>query len=222
MATRASREREAHDLPFLGGWCLYLGYELAGEIEPSLQLAPTTTLIAHAIRCPAAAIFDHVTGLTTLVAERGHASLVDDLEADLSNTPPAVANKIEPVAFVEDDPEDYFAPSILRSATLPVVTSTRPTYRANGRQWCRPAPARVPITGACDRPIPGRCAGLLTMPGLQVLSMASPERLVRCRGGCIQSTACRRHQAASGRRCGRDRSPGECQGEGGACDADRP
>ena len=36
--SQLSVEKKAHDLPFRGGWFLYLGYELAGQIEPSLVL----------------------------------------------------------------------------------------------------------------------------------------------------------------------------------------
>ena len=50
------------DLPFRGGWFLYLGYELAGQLEPTLNL-PSTALplpIAMAVRIPAAVIIDHI------------------------------------------------------------------------------------------------------------------------------------------------------------------
>ena len=49
-----------NDLPFTGGWFVYLSYELAAEIEPRLQLpaAQKNLPIALAVRCPAAIIFD--------------------------------------------------------------------------------------------------------------------------------------------------------------------
>ena len=53
---------EAHrhdDAPvFQGGWFLYLGYELAGEIEPclSLSLSAEGPPIALALRCPVSVI----------------------------------------------------------------------------------------------------------------------------------------------------------------------
>jgi anthranilate synthase component 1 len=58
------RERRPDDgevLPFLGGWFLYLGYELAGEIEPRLDLpaAGDGLPIALADRCDGAVIIEH-------------------------------------------------------------------------------------------------------------------------------------------------------------------
>ena len=68
-------ERTEHlpldDLPFRGGWLLYLGYELAGEVERKLRLpsAPQSAMpVALALRCPAAIVVDHQRALTLLVA----------------------------------------------------------------------------------------------------------------------------------------------------------
>ena len=50
--------------PYAGGWFLYLGYELAGEVEPTLTL-PLSALdvVACAWRMRAALVHDHRTGL---------------------------------------------------------------------------------------------------------------------------------------------------------------
>ena len=49
------RDESDSPLPFLGGWFMYLGYELAAHVEPSLNLEPDTILpTAFAVRCPAA------------------------------------------------------------------------------------------------------------------------------------------------------------------------
>jgi len=77
QVNRQNQEREeiekciAH-LPFRGGWFLYLGYELAQQIEPSLDLplAQEASLpTAFATRIPAAVIVDHDLNSTTLIAE---------------------------------------------------------------------------------------------------------------------------------------------------------
>ena len=41
-------------LPFRGGWALFLAYELAAQVEPSLELppAPGPLPVALAMRCP--------------------------------------------------------------------------------------------------------------------------------------------------------------------------
>ena len=51
----AERQRERIETPFAGGWFLYLGYELAAEVEPTLALTTGTTTasarLAHARCC---------------------------------------------------------------------------------------------------------------------------------------------------------------------------
>jgi len=75
-------------IPFRGGWFVYLAYEMAGQIEPSLKLASSTQQCqlpkALAIRFPAAIIRDHLKQTTILIAEQGYEDLLDKLESDLS------------------------------------------------------------------------------------------------------------------------------------------
>ncbi len=71
-------------LPFTGGWFLFLGYELAGQIEPCLrQPASSGVPIATALRIPAALVLSHATGEGWLVAEAGQEVLLATLSADL-------------------------------------------------------------------------------------------------------------------------------------------
>ena len=49
------------NIPFHGGWFLYLGYELAAEIEPKIRLCKDDVLpIAFAVRCTAGIVYDHL------------------------------------------------------------------------------------------------------------------------------------------------------------------
>ncbi len=73
-------------LPFRGGWFLYLGYELAQEIEPvlSLPLLKKSTLpVAYACRIPAALIVDREKKETWCLTENTHAHHLDDLYQDV-------------------------------------------------------------------------------------------------------------------------------------------
>src|SRR5690606_6351655 len=57
-------------LPFRGGWLVFLGYELAAEIESRLELPrPAQGPIAQAIRIPAALIFEHESASAWILAE---------------------------------------------------------------------------------------------------------------------------------------------------------
>lgn len=73
------------DLPFVGGWFLLLGYELAAQIEPNLKLsAPAQRqMVASAWRCDAALVIDHQQQTHRLVAESSQrlAALTELIEA---------------------------------------------------------------------------------------------------------------------------------------------
>lgn len=102
-------ESTARELPFTGGWFLYLGYELAEDIETKLRLPIGSTVIAVATRVRVAAIYDHQTGELSLVGEPGTESdllaLAGALQP-LEATPPALA-PIPGLDLVEEDPERY-------------------------------------------------------------------------------------------------------------------
>jgi anthranilate synthase component 1 len=74
--------------PFRGGWALFLGYELAGQVEPVLTLpaAEGGLPVACALRCPAAVLRDRLSGECMAIAERGHAGWLDQIEADVTST----------------------------------------------------------------------------------------------------------------------------------------
>src|SRR5690606_377763 len=58
QALRLPRNPAESEIPFRGGWALLLDYELAGQIEPILNLPQRTDGLpsAIALRCPAAVL----------------------------------------------------------------------------------------------------------------------------------------------------------------------
>ena len=179
-------DEEPGELPFRGGWCLYLGYELAGEIEPRLRLPGGPGPVAHAIRCPAAAVYDHAQGQAWLVAERGAEGLLDSLEDDLTRPAPVVPEIGGRYVVTEEDPERYRL--AVESALEHIARGD--VYQANlSRRWQATMPAAVSAAELyrhLRRANPGPFAGILSLPGMDVLS-TSPERLVEVRNGVIQT-----------------------------------
>jgi anthranilate synthase component 1 len=74
----------SRQLPFTGGWFVYLSYEMAEEIESCLSLPalPENQPLAVAARCPAAIIHDKSNNRLIALAEEKYAYLLDDLEQD--------------------------------------------------------------------------------------------------------------------------------------------
>jgi anthranilate synthase component 1 len=186
-AWQAERLPPADDeLPFHGGWVLLLAYELAGEIEPRLKLrSPPALPVALAVRCPAAVIIDHARDCTILLAEDGHAELLDALESDLAATP-LIPPLPAPTAWEEDAPS-LFLEGVARihehlyAGDIFQVNLSR-AWHARYAQPPTPASLYAVLRQANPAPF----AGLLQQPAWAVVS-SSPERLVEVRRGMAQT-----------------------------------
>jgi anthranilate synthase component 1 len=172
-------------LPFTGGWLLYLGYELAAEIEPSLSLpASVDALIALALRTPAAWVRDRTAGKAWLVAESGCESMLDEFEdrvRRLRAQPPSIGPSFE---IEEDDPANFLN-AVHRALEY---TAAGDVYQTNlSRQWRGNAATRVSPVDIYRRlrsANPSPYAALFCRPEFALLS-SSPERLVTIRGNTV-------------------------------------
>jgi len=181
---RLSLPRATTTLPFTGGWLLYLGYELAAEIEPSLHLpAAPDPLAALAIRAPAAWIRDRAAWRAWLVAEEGHEGLLERFAADA-----AQAAEAAPVSIVaprlelrEEDPERFL--EAVRRALAYIGAGE--IYQANlSRRWWGESSAAIDPVALYARlraVNPSPFAALLRHGNFAVVS-SSPERLFSIRG----------------------------------------
>ena len=185
------RPRNRSQLPFQGGWFLYLGYELAAEIEPTLDLDPDEGLpVAFAVRCPAAIIRDRHNGKTCFVAERTTENHYDELAADIGNC--AGNNGTRPSssrhgsAAIEDHP-DRFLDAVMRAKDY---IAAGDIYQANlSRRWratVGPGRDATDIYAALCDASPAPFAGLVRWRGTTIMS-SSPERLVEVRDGAVST-----------------------------------
>ena len=99
------------DLPFRGGWALFLGYELAGQMESVLQLpaAEGGLPVACALRCTAAVLHNRVSGECIAIAEADHGDWLDRIESDIeaSSGQAALPEWRSPVGVQEEPPKRY-------------------------------------------------------------------------------------------------------------------
>jgi anthranilate synthase component 1 len=175
--------------PFAGGWFLYLGYELAMEIEPTLSLPESPLeIVATAWRMHAAILHDHSAGRTLAVAEPGEEGAVARLVEDFERARPQRAATAAAIAgpIVEDEPSEYL--EACRRALAHIAAGD--VYQANlARSWRVPVAAGVSASELYRRlrtANPGAFAGSARLPGFAILS-SSPERLVRVCGRRIET-----------------------------------
>ncbi|MDI1253782.1 aminodeoxychorismate synthase component I [Thermomonas sp.] len=188
-ALRCEHDADAY-WPFRGGWALFLGYELAAQIEPILHLpaAEGGLPVACALRCPAAVLRDRVSGECIAIAEADQAGWLDRIEIDiaaLDDLSPLPAWQA-PVDVQEEPPQrfidgvarildylaagDVFQVSLSRGWQVGFEAPLQPAALFQRLRDHNPAPfAGVFAGGASDG------------TGWSVVS-ASPERLVSVQG----------------------------------------
>jgi anthranilate synthase component 1 len=179
----------AAPLPFTGGWLLYLGYELAAEIEPRVRFPPSPdAFIALAIRAPAAWVRDRATQQSWLVAEPSHEALLTTFAEDvrgLSDAPRQIPPAAHAWGVREEDP-DRFLEAVRRALDY---IGAGEVYQTNlSRQWQASLGPTAPeaIYERLRSANPGPFAAMLRRGDFSVMS-SSPERLVSIRGGIVST-----------------------------------
>jgi anthranilate synthase component I len=177
----------AAHLPFSGGWLLYLGYELAQEIESRLALPPSSDpIIALALRTPAAWLRDRATGEGWLIAETGCEAMLDDFEQRVKYLRAAAPAHGAVYQIDEEDPSKFLA-AVRRALEY---TAAGDVYQTNlSRQW-RASASRplspVAIYKRLRSTNPSPFAAILRHGDFALLS-SSPERLVAVRDGAVST-----------------------------------
>ena len=175
----------ASPLPFTGGWLLYMGYELAAEIEPRLRLPPSIDPVAAlAIRAPAAWIHDRASGQAWLIAETGFEHLLDEFAARVASLPAPRQPRVGALRIDEEDPE-IFLRAVRRGLEY---IAAGDVYQANlSRAWTATALQPVDPVDIYRRlraTNPSPFAALLRFEDFALLS-SSPERLLSIRGNTV-------------------------------------
>ena len=177
------------DWPFTGGWFLYLGYELASEVEPRLELRPDPIMpTAFAVRCPAAIIRSHQDGNCFFIAESsGGIDCAVVLEDVAASEALSESQSLDASLIIEEEDPSLFLEAV---ATAKQYIARGEIYQANlSRGWSATMDQDVDankIYKALRTANPGPFAGLIKWRGVSVVS-SSPERLLQVKNG-IAST----------------------------------
>jgi len=185
------RDADDSELPFTGGWFLYLGYELAAEVEPGLDLRQDPIMpTALAVRCPSALILDHFEDRCYFVAELSSgidaAMIAADVVACRALDDKALRPGTDGPLVIEEEPSLFL--DAVRMAKQYI--SQGDIYQANlSRIWSATVDGDLDSDQIYDslcRANPGPFAGLVHWQGSSVVS-SSPERLIQVRNGVIST-----------------------------------
>ncbi|HEX6573077.1 MAG TPA: aminodeoxychorismate synthase component I [Steroidobacteraceae bacterium] len=176
---------------FSGGWFLYLGYELAQDIEPTLRLPRSKLPRAVAWRMQGAVLRDRSTGAVTVRAETGalQATLSAQVQADLDAIEHATPRAAPGVLAVNVSEQ---ASAVFTGGVREVLEAIArgDVYQANlSRSWhaqLAPGATATDLYRALRRANPAPFAAIAALGDFTVLS-SSPERLLQLRDG-IAST----------------------------------
>ena len=178
-------------LPFSGGWFVYLGYELAEQIEPSLALPRSggQLPVALATRFPCAIIRDHEQETTVIIAESGYVDRIADIESDIaglsgSGGPDARALELE---SIDEAPPAQYLDAVRR---IHEYIREGDVFQVNlSRRWtvtCRNSVMAPALYKRLRRHNPSPYSGIARFGGLAVIS-SSPERLIRVQGDVVET-----------------------------------
>ena len=189
MDERIPRDEQC-ELPFRGGWFLYLGYELAAQIEARLTLAaaPHTLPLAFATRIPAAIICDHHLQQTWLMAEMQVQAKLDIMARDLL----AAQTSVMPLTSftpcrLDEDPAEHYVHAVRR---IKRYILDGDVFQVNLSRLWQGTLSRdktyVDLYDSLRRQNPAPFAGLATWQDTAIVS-SSPERLLRARGDYLET-----------------------------------
>ena len=174
--------------PFTGGWFVYLGYELAAEIEPTVNFpaADDGFPVAFATRCPAAIISKpDQPGVLQLLAEES--VLLDEMRQQLAALPHALAETALETPMLLPEPPQAFKQAVEQ---IHEYILDGDVFQVNlSRGWHGKFKRPVDVAGlyrSLRKNNPAPFAGIVRW-GDHVLMSSSPERLVQLRQSEVQS-----------------------------------
>ena len=175
------------NLPFSGGWFVYLSYELIGQIEPILsgELHTSKLPIAYAVKIPSAIIIDHKTNTTYLIDQDSNQSRIDSMLTDIDVI--KQIPEVDVLGELEQENEDKFISGV--KACLDYIVAGD-VFQVNlSRQWQYILTKEIDsavVYQALKKSNPAPFSALIQYENFSIVS-SSPERLFSVQNGIIQT-----------------------------------
>lgn len=175
------------DIPFRGGWFVYLGYELLHRLEPRvrLPLLDTTFPLAALMRVPAAILVNRKRGETLLMCEAAQHPLTQ-MRRDIAELSPTLIAPLPNYKIEAEDPQIFLS----GVARIQQYIHEGDAFQVNlARRW------QAEFEDLIDPAVlyrnlreknPAPFSGIADFGSHQIVS-SSPERLVRVHNGSIET-----------------------------------
>lgn len=145
------------DLPFTGGWFVYLSYELIGQIEPILKndLLSSSQPVAIAVKIPTAITIDHLHKRTYLLDQFDNQQRVNQVLSDITQLQDIPSTSIQGELSWEKEAKfikgvkrshdyivagDVFQVNLSRQWQYELISDTKPTQVYQALKQSNPAP----------------------------------------------------------------------------------
>ena len=176
------------DLPFCGGWFVFLSYEYAQTIEPQVEyFASESALpVAFKSRVPAVVIVDHEDNSAYLIVEDEFHHLENQILEDISRAGSYDSVDLVAGSIEEDNPDIYMdhisrTKKYIRDGDIFQANLSR-KWAVLYQQYCDP----VALYHNLARSNPAQFAALIKFQDQYIIS-SSPERLISVKNGVAQS-----------------------------------
>lgn len=172
-------------LPFTGGWFVYLGYELAKQVEPQLNLKQAATPMAYATRIPAAIIYDHQENYSYILCEEKF-DYLEQLKSDCQQKSFYLSDSTIEFNKINEEDETQYLDSIKKVEQYIVDGDI---FQANlSRLWTinDTKANAVNLYKKLRETNPAPFAGLAVHNNFSIIS-SSPERLIRVKNGIAET-----------------------------------
>lgn len=179
--TKRDNTIECETLPFSGGWFLYLGYELAKQVESHLKLKAPSTPIAYATRIPAAILYDHKEDCTHYICEEQF-DYLEQLKNDAKQAEQLFSNSPFELSEIQEEDENQYLNSIEKVKQYIVDGDI---FQANLSRLWKIEDSNVNAVDLYQKlrkTNPAPFSGLAVHNDFSIIS-SSPERLISVKNG---------------------------------------
>ena len=165
------------DLPFIGGWFVYLSYELIGQIESTLasKLHKSKLPIAYAVQVPSAIIVDHKLDKTFIIDQDNNQSRINSILSDIKLLDKTPTQRIK--GSQSEEVENKFIDGVKSSLDYIVAGDV---FQVNlSRKWQYQLIETIDsaiIYNALKKANPAPFSALIQYENFSIIS-SSPERL---------------------------------------------